>query len=176
MAVMPRLMRPQADDREAGQEADALKFKSLGVSEAALRVVRRGMESVTNSQRGTAYRARIKESGMEMAGKTGTSQVRRISKRERETRVLKNKERPWRDRDHALFVGYAPVSNPRYAVSVIIEHGGGGSKAAAPVARDILLEAQKRDSAREATDGLIADRGDADLGFILTGPPRDGKI
>jgi penicillin-binding protein 2 len=111
-----------------------------------------------------------------MAGKTGTSQVRRISKRERETRVLKNRERPWRDRDHALFVGYAPVGNPRYAVSVIVEHGGGGSKVAAPVARDILLEAQNRNSAREATDGQIADRGDADLGFILTGPNRNGKI
>ena len=59
---------------------------------------------------------------------------------------------------------------------MIVEHGGGGSKAAAPVARDILLEAQKRNSAREATDGQIADRGDADLGFIMTGPDRDGKF
>ncbi len=175
-AVTPRLMRTPSGDREAGKESEIPDFKPLGVSEAALRVVRRGMESVTNSRRGTAYRARIKESGMEMAGKTGTSQVRRISKRERETRVLKNKERPWRDRDHALFVGYAPIGNPRYAVSVIIEHGGGGSKAAAPVARDILLEAQKRNSVREATDGQIADRRDADLGFILTGPNRAGKL
>ncbi len=175
-AVTPRLMRSPSGDREGGEETKTPDFKPLGVSEAALLVVRRGMEAVTNSQRGTAYRARIKEPGKEMAGKTGTSQVRRISKRERETRVLKNKERPWRDRDHALFVGYAPVNNPRYAVSVIVEHGGGGSTAAAPVARDILLEAQKRNSAREATDGQIADRGDADLGFIMTGPDRDGKF
>ena len=113
---------------------------------------------------------------MEMAGKTGTSQVRRISKHERETRVLKNEERNWRDRDHALFVGYAPIGNPRYAVAVIVEHGGGGSKVAAPVARDILLEAQKRNSSREATDGQIAERGEADLGFILTDSDRNGKI
>jgi len=175
-AVTPRLMRSPAGDREGERDAEIPEFKPLGVSEAALRVVRRGMESVTNSRRGTAYWARIKEAGMEMAGKTGTSQVRRISKRERETRVLKNKERPWRDRDHALFVGYAPVDNPRYAVSVIVEHGGGGSKAAAPVARDILLEAQRRNSSREATDGQIADRGEADFGNILNGVDHQGKI
>ena len=80
-----------------------------------------------------------------MSGKTGTAQVRRISKAERETRVLKNHERPWRERDHALFVGYAPSDNPRYAVAVVVEHGGGGSKVAAPIARDLLLETQKRD-------------------------------
>ena len=71
-----------------------------------------------------------------MSGKTGTAQVRRISKAERETRVLKNHERPWRERDHALFVGYAPSDNPQYAVAVVVEHGGGGSKVAAPIARD----------------------------------------
>ena len=64
---------------------------------------------------------------MEMAGKSGTAQVRRISKHERDTRVLKNEERPWKERDHALFVAFAPVNAPRYAISVVVEHGGGGS-------------------------------------------------
>jgi len=113
-----------------------------------LRTVISGMDAVTNSERGTAYRKRITEEGMEMAGKTGTAQVRRISKAERESRVLKNKERPWKERDHALFVAFAPVAKPRYAVAVVVEHGGGGSAVAAPLARDILLEVQKRDPSR----------------------------
>ena len=78
-----------------------------------------------------------------MAGKTGTVQVRRISKAEREVRVLKNHELPWKERDHALFVGFAPYDNPRFAVSVVVEHGGGGSSTAAPIARDILKEVQR---------------------------------
>jgi len=149
--VTPRLVREAAKNPDAPDE-----IPGIGVSEAALRIVQKGMNSVTNTQRGTAYRARIKTPGMEMAGKTGTSQVRRISKRERETRVLKNHERPWKDRDHALFVGFAPVADPRYSVAVIVEHGGGGSKAAAPIARDLLAEAQKRYSARKPETGKVA--------------------
>ncbi|MGB0632313.1 MAG: penicillin-binding protein 2 [Alphaproteobacteria bacterium] len=145
-AVTPRLVRPAKTDLKD----DTPKFKPLGISRRSLDVVREGMNQVTNEQGGTAYRARISEDGMEMSGKTGTAQVRRISKAERETRVLKNHERPWRERDHALFVGYAPSENPRYAVAVVVEHGGGGSKVAAPIARDLLLATQKRDpSGRE---------------------------
>jgi penicillin-binding protein 2 len=141
-AVVPRLIRPAVTD---GKEAEDPVFKDLGISKRSLDVVLEGMNRVTNVQRGTAYSARISEEGMEMSGKTGTAQVRRISKAERDTRVLKNEERPWRERDHALFVGYAPSDNPRYAVSVIVEHGGGGSKVAAPIARDLLLATQRRD-------------------------------
>lgn len=82
-----------------------------------------------------------------MAGKTGTVQVRRISKLEREQGVRKNEELPWKYRDHALFVGFAPVENPRYAISVVVEHGGGGSSTAAPIAKDVLVEAYNRGSA-----------------------------
>jgi len=142
-AVLPRLIRAAEVD---GKEEEPV-FKDLGISKRSLDVVREGMNRVTNVQQGTAYRARISEEGMGMSGKTGTAQVRRISKAERDTRVLKNHERPWRERDHALFVGYAPSDNPRYAVSVIVEHGGGGSKVAAPIARDLLLATQKRDPA-----------------------------
>ena len=94
--------------------------------------------------RGTAHRVAIREAGMEMAGKTGTSQVRRISKAERAAGVIRNEDLPWERRDHALFIGYAPVHAPRYAVAVLVEHGGGGSAVAAPIARDVILAAQMR--------------------------------
>ncbi len=88
-----------------------------------------------------------------MAGKTGTSQVRNISRAERATGVLRNDELPWRLRDHALFVGFGPVEAPRYAVSVIVEHGGGGSRVAGPRAREIMQFAQQRDPARRPAFG-----------------------
>jgi penicillin-binding protein 2 len=150
-AVKPRLIQGALEDSTVGRE-----LPSLGLSETSLDLVRQGMNRVTNHPRGTAFRARIRHKGMEMAGKTGTSQVRRISKQERETRVLKNEERPWIERDHALFVGYAPVDNPRYAVAVVVEHGGGGSRVAAPIARDALIEAQKRDPTGESERDWIA--------------------
>ena len=112
-----------------------------------MQIIRNAMVDVVNSPHGTGYKSRITEPGQETAGKTGTVQVRRISKTERETGVRKNQDLPWKERDHALFVGYAPIENPRYAISVVVEHGGGGSKAAAPIARDILVEAQRRGSA-----------------------------
>ncbi|MCH8918646.1 MAG: penicillin-binding protein 2 [Proteobacteria bacterium] len=117
---------------------------SLGISDGAMDVVRRGMFAVSNSPRGTAYRSRIREKRWRMAGKTGTSQVRRITLAERRRGIVKNEERPWKERDHALFVGYAPAHDPRLAISVVVEHGGGGSKAAAPIARDVMVEALRR--------------------------------
>jgi penicillin-binding protein 2 len=114
------------------------------------------MAGVVNAGNGTARSSAIREAGFEMGGKTGTSQVRRITRAERAKGVWKNEDLPWERRDHALFVGYAPVHAPRYAVAVIIEHGGGGSKVAAPVARDVLLAAQKLDSLRIAPPAMAA--------------------
>jgi penicillin-binding protein 2 len=94
---------------------------------------------VVNSQKGTSFAARIVNDAMKMAGKSGTSQVRNISASERETGVVGNADLPWEQRDHALFVAFAPVEAPRYAVAVVVEHGGGGSSVAAPIARDALL-------------------------------------
>ena len=76
-----------------------------------------------------------------MAGKSGTSQVRNISAAERARGVTKNDQLPWDRRDHALFVAFGPFENPRFAVAVVVEHGGGGSLAAAPIARDVYLRA-----------------------------------
>ena len=73
-----------------------------------------------------------------IAGKTGTVQVKRITKAQREKGIIDNIDRPWKERDHALFVAFAPYKNPRYAISVVVEHGGSGSSAAAPIASDIL--------------------------------------
>ncbi len=148
-AVRPRLTKELVpfDSREtAGPDLPA--FDSLDIHHSHLELMTNAMAGVMNSPRGTAFRARIKQTGRRMGGKTGTVQVRRISKAERETGVLKNEELPWEERDHALFVGYAPVDNPRYVVSVIVEHGGGGASVAAPIARDILREVQERDPSR----------------------------
>jgi penicillin-binding protein 2 len=145
LAVKPRLtLAPPGVDPA---DEPPHEFKALGLSETARRLVIQGMVDVVNNpQGGTAWGSRITDKRFAMGGKTGTSQVRRITLAERDRGVKKNEDRPWRERDHALFVGFAPVEAPRYVVSVIIEHGGGGSKAAAPIARDVLLEAQRRDS------------------------------
>lgn len=135
--VTPRLIR-----LIDGVEQPSGLGESLGINENTLRRVRASMNDVCNHRRGTAYGSRITGDDHKMAGKTGTSQVRRITPEERAAGVTKNEDLPWERRDHALFVGYAPVENPRYAVSVIVEHGGGGSRAAAPIARDIMLQAQ----------------------------------
>ncbi|HEX9646633.1 MAG TPA: penicillin-binding protein 2 [Alphaproteobacteria bacterium] len=160
-AVVPRLA---LDVRHDGAEAPAAAPAAalLGIDPAALEIVRAGMNKVVNDRTGTAWRARIEDEALAMAGKTGTSQVRRISKREHETGVVKNEDKPWAERDHALFIAFAPVAAPRYACAVVVEHGGGGSAVAAPMVRDILIEAQGRDSARTAPP--VATRPPADPG------------
>lgn len=112
----------------------------LGITPDHLRRVRDGMFAVVNDG-GTAGRSRINDPAMVMAGKTGTSQVRIITAAERAAGVTRNDQLPWNRRDHALFVAYAPYDAPRYAIAQIVEHGGGGSAVAAPIARDILMRA-----------------------------------
>ena len=127
-------------------KTSSLPRKKLGITPIHLELVRNSMEGVTSNPLGTAFKSRIGNIGRRMAGKTGTVQVRRITAEEREQGVRKNKDLPWRERDHAAFVGFAPIHSPRYAISVIVEHGG-VSSVAASIARDILIEAQKRNSA-----------------------------
>ncbi|MEM9049564.1 MAG: penicillin-binding protein 2 [Pseudomonadota bacterium] len=134
-AITPRLIR--AID---GQPLSPAEAPPLDIAPASLAQIRRAMSSVVNERRGTAFAARILGQ-RRMAGKTGTSQVRRITEAERRAGVFRNEDLPWERRDHALFVAYAPLEAPRYALSVVVEHGGGGSTAAAPIARDILLRA-----------------------------------
>ncbi len=113
-------------------------FEKLPIDEKHLKFVRDSMFKVVNKFGGTAFSSKLKNKNIFMAGKTATSQVRRISLSERETGVLKNKELPYKLRDHSIFSGYAPFNKPRYSISVVLEHHGSGSKFAAPMARDIL--------------------------------------
>lgn len=120
----------------------------LGIKPWVVKYVQKALDQVVNNPRGTAFSSRLDYHGADMAGKTGTAQVRTISRAERQDRVLRNDELPWAQRDHALFVGYAPVNKPRYAASVVVEHGGSGSHAAAPKTRDLLRAALRLNSAR----------------------------
>ncbi|MDA7637749.1 penicillin-binding protein 2 [Candidatus Pelagibacter sp.] len=113
-----------------------------------LEIVQKAMFSSTNEIRGTSYRSRIDDPKYQFAGKTGTAQVKRISKREREL-DLKIEQIPYNDRDHALYIAYGPYVNPRYAISIIVEHGGSGSKAAAPMAKELFKLIIDRDGLRE---------------------------
>ena len=113
-------------------------FESLKINDEHLNYIKRAMERVVIGENGTAKNYKIGNKNIEMAGKTGTVQVVRISEAEREDGVVKNEDRPWEKRDHALFVGYAPSSKPKYAISVVVEHGGSGSSVAAPIARDVF--------------------------------------
>ena len=135
-AIAPRLVH-SID----GKEVPIADAPNLGIGGSSLRAIRAGMFSVVNSERGTAKASRISAPNMVMAGKTGTSQVRNISAAERAGGVVANEDLPWKRRDHALFVAFAPYDAPKYAVSVVVEHGGGGSAVAAPIARDMLLRA-----------------------------------
>jgi penicillin-binding protein 2 len=139
-AIVPRLVHAIGDTL-----FDSSPAPDLGIDPGHLALVREGMNGVSNEPGGTAFVSRITEPGFELCGKTGTAQVRAITMQERLGGVIKNEDLPWKLRDHALFVAYAPAHKPAYAISVLIEHGGGGGKTAAPIGRDILLYAQKRD-------------------------------
>ena len=115
------------------------KPPTLSIKKDTLDAIRKGMFNVLNEKDGTAFKYRSTNEAFIIAGKTGTSQVRRISREEREEGVIKNEDLPWEMRDHALFTCFAPYKDPRYALSVVVEHGGSGSKIAAPIARDIML-------------------------------------
>ena len=134
--ITPRLIHT-IDGVETPKQSD----DTIGLNENYLRRIRAAMDAVSNNNRGTAYGSRINVSDKRMGGKTGTSQVRRITAEERARGVTSNADLPWERRDHALFVGFAPVDDPKYAVAVVVEHGGGGSAAAAPIARDVMLQA-----------------------------------
>ena len=127
-AVRPVLYKGQAEPAD---------FEPLQVSPEILKIMRNGMVQVMTGPLGTARKYDLQRYGG-IAGKTGTVQVKRITKEQREEGITENIDRPWKERDHALFVAYAPVEKPRYAISVVVEHGGSGSSMAAPIARDIF--------------------------------------
>lgn len=148
-AVSPRLER-----REGPPEP----VPDLAVDSRHLDLVRAAMSEVVNGERGTARKIQGGEGDVKIAGKTGTAQVRRITMAERLSGTYKD-EKPWRYRDHALFVGFGPVEAPRYAVSVVVEHGGGGSSMAAPIAADVLREALRIDPVQPPVGPSATERG-----------------
>ena len=117
------------------------KHKLLDIKKSTLDIIRQAMFGVVNNKTGTAFNSRLINETKIFAGKTGTSQIRQISEQERKKGIIKNQDLPRNQRDHALFTGYAPFTNPKFSVSIVVEHGGGGGKVAAPIARDILLYA-----------------------------------
>jgi penicillin-binding protein 2 len=135
-AVTPRLQA-----LAAGQ--GSITFPPLDIAPEIIDVLHRGMRAVTSGSRGTARKYDLAQQGM--AGKTGTVQVKRITKEQREKGITDNIDRPWKERDHALFVAFAPYKSPKYAISLVVEHGGSGSSMAAPIARDILDHVLKLD-------------------------------
>ncbi|HEY5047815.1 MAG TPA: penicillin-binding protein 2 [Rhizomicrobium sp.] len=142
-AVSPRIVRVVGHDVRARPE-----LMRLAVSNEALAAVQAGMNAVANEPGGTAFQWRITNPGFEMAGKTGTAQVRRISREEHLAGVKKNETLPWKLRDHALFIAYAPVGQPKYAAAIIQEHGATTSHPHVQMVRDILLFTQQRDPAK----------------------------
>ncbi len=123
--VVPRLVLP-------GEGEDFEPPPSLELEENSLTLVHKGLLAAVNEAGGTGHVAQLPIAGVTLAGKTGTAQVSRLS------RVRRHDQLKWRQRDHSLFVGYAPAEAPRYSVAAIVEHAGSGSKAAAPLVRDVM--------------------------------------
>ena len=154
--VQPHLTRKLAGAMQPGAEPE--DWPLLGMSEKLLHNVREGMWAVVNEQGGTAPLARLADPGVQLAGKTGSAQVRRVSRELRESGHFDSEKLPWEYRPHALFVAYAPYDAPRYALAVVIEHGNAGAAAAAPMARDIMTQVLRRDPANrtEAPSAQVA--------------------
>ena len=113
------------------------RHKVLYKNNENIKLIQEAMFASTNEVKGTSYSSRIENSKYQFAGKTGTSQVKRITERDREL-DLNTSEITYKDRDHALFIAFGPYKNPRYALSIVIEHGGSGSSTAAPIAKKLF--------------------------------------
>ena len=125
------------------------KFTPLYLNSKNIKIVQDAMFASTNEVRGTSYKSRIDDLKYQFAGKTGTAQVKKITEKDREL-DLKTFEIPYEERDHALYIAYGPYKNPRYALSVIVEHGGSGSATAAPIAKKLFKMVIDRHEKRES--------------------------
>jgi penicillin-binding protein 2 len=141
--IYPKIVLKE-DDEDIKKD----KFKPLYKNSKNIKLVQEAMFSSTNEVRGTSYRSRINDPKYQFAGKTGTAQVKRITKQDREL-DLKTFEIPYEERDHALYVAFGPYRNPRYAVSILIEHGGSGSSVAAPLAKKLFKKIIDRHEMRK---------------------------
>ena len=142
--IYPKIV---VDDKNNEDQID--KFTPLFINSKNIKIVQDAMFASTNEVRGTSYKSRIDDPKYQFAGKTGTAQVKKITEKDREL-DLKTFEIPYNERDHALYVAYGPYKNPRYALSVIVEHGGSGSVTAAPMAKKLFKLIIDRHKVREA--------------------------
>jgi len=142
--IYPKIL---ADDETKEQPID--KFSPLYNDSKNIKIIQDAMFGSTNEVMGTSYRSRIDNIKYQFAGKTGTAQVKKITEKEREL-DLKTFEIPYEQRDHALYIAFGPYKNPRYALSIIIEHGGNGSTTAAPMAKKLFKLIIDRHTIRES--------------------------
>ncbi len=142
--IYPKIIVDKKNEEQAFD-----RYSPLYKDSKNIKIIQDAMFSSTNEVMGTSYRSRIDDLKYQFAGKTGTSQVKKISERDREL-DLKLFEIPYEERDHALYIAYGPYKNPRYALSIIIEHGGNGSTAAAPLAKKLFKLIIDRHSLRES--------------------------
>ena len=122
-------------------------LKPLFRNQENINLVKDAMFAATNEIGGTSYRSRLKDKKFMFAGKTGSSQIKRFTEEQREAEI-KQQDITYLERDHAWFVAFAPVQDPKYAISVLVEHGGSGSSAAAPIAQKIIKKVIERHEAR----------------------------
>ena len=131
-------------------------LKPLFKNQENIKIIKDAMYSSSNEPGGTSYRSRLENKKFTFAGKTGSSQIKRFTEAQREAEV-KQENLDYKDRDHALFIAYAPVSDPKYAISVVVEHGGSGSKAAAPIAKKVIKKVLERHDLRQSTNNLLGE-------------------
>ena len=144
-AIQPHVTRKLAGEAQPG--GDPSDWPLMRIADRSMAQVREGMWAVVNEPGGTAPQARLGDPRWQLAGKTGSAQVRRVSREQRENTNFDSSKLPWEFRPHALFVCYAPYDAPRYAVSVVVEHGNAGAQMAGPIARDIMTDVLQRDPA-----------------------------
>ena len=133
-----------------------LNLKPLFKNQDNINIIKDAMYSSSNEPGGTSYRSRLEDKRYMFAGKTGSSQIKRFTEEQREAEV-KQENVPYKSRDHALFIAFAPVSDPKYAISVVVEHGGSGSKAAAPIAKKVIKKVLERHNLRQSINNQSGD-------------------
>ena len=141
--IYPKLV---IDNENKDEPVD--KFIPLYKNSKNIKIIQDAMYASTNEPRGTSYRSRIEDLKYQFAGKTGTAQVKKITELDREL-DLKTFEIPYEERDHALYVAFGPYKNPKYALSILVEHGGNGSTTAAPMAQKLFKLIIDRDTLRK---------------------------
>jgi len=131
-------------------------LKPLFKNQENINTIKDAMYSSSNEPGGTSYGSRLEDKRFTFAGKTGSSQIKKFTEEQRKAEV-KQEQLKYENRDHALFIAFAPVSDPKYAISVVVEHGGSGSKTAAPIAKKVIKKVLERHSLRQSTNNFLGD-------------------